>query len=173
MIGGTCDGTIRVAAMSGSDQAPVLSAIDSFPDEQGDIAQLALADLDQDGALDLAVMGASGELTIYWGDGAGHLGHQPSIQVFQTGSQFGVVRLSVGGAPELAVGTLSLVQRVTIDPQRKLATQTLAPIGGLPRAADLDRDGVPDLVVADPGTLHVLHARTQDDGAIATSAMTP
>jgi hypothetical protein len=128
--------------------------------------QLALADVDRDSALDVVMLiGESRKLMVLWGDGAGGLRiDQSSLVSRDTDAPvaFTLFRSTATAPPGLAYVTergVWLTRFVTSDrrfDETRLPTELDQGTGIT--AADVNGDGVVDLVVADSGNVRILRA---------------
>jgi hypothetical protein len=123
-----------------------LAALDS-----GD-GQSFLIDLDQDGALDLA-LGKSARLA--FGDGAGHFGAPVGID---NATLIGVGQINPGGTRAAFVTSAGNVQIVTVGSDRKPVLTSAFPAVQNANyfVADVDGDGVADVIVSSGNTTNVM-----------------
>jgi hypothetical protein len=135
--------------------------------------ELALADLDRDTFLDVVLLlgGASSvrtKLMVLWGDGSGILRADQLSLVAQGNDApagFTLFRSTSEAAVRLAYVTERGVRLVSTDSARRfeeIALPTELEQGTGITAADVNGDGIVDLVVADAGTVRVLRAELVD-----------
>jgi hypothetical protein len=133
--------------------------------------QLSAIDLDGDGARDvLALLGEQGArgLRVLWGDGTGKLSAERASMLTPDGADvqaFATFRTQADAPLELAYTTAREARLLHADEDRRSFSDggqliELQAGAGI-TAADVDGDGVTDLVVADDGALRVLHAELE------------
>lgn len=161
-----------VAGIAGEVGAEVVTLLGNghggFENEQqyelkgGAVFGLTVADLDSDGKLDVAAAqdGAPGEgIAVLRGEGNGYLNLTPTY--FNSGGEIpeaiGAARFSGKSLPDLVVGNSGSKDVALLENESKPGTVKFAPAklfasGHTPVAlavADFNRDGIPDVVVAD------------------------
>ncbi len=130
---------------------------------------IAAADLDGDGAVDLAVANETnagdrrGDVTVLYGDGRGGVSRRSTLEAGRYPAKVEIADLDRDDRPDLAVLNWGSGDLVLLHGQSDGSFAAPIPVvhGGGPAyglaAADLDRDGVPELVVAEAtGSLRLL-----------------
>jgi hypothetical protein len=131
--------------------------------------QLAVVDVDDDGALDVvALTGPEGAFTlvVYWNDGKGGFSPQRSTAIATSGdlpTGFALVRVALNEPRAIAYTTLKSVVLAHINPKDRTARPerldvTMKGATGIV-AADIDGNGVEDLAVADSNNIVILRAQ--------------
>jgi len=163
------DGRPDIAVASA--KSPLVSLL--FPDASGGVRvatgeagmapfDVAIADFDGDGMLDVAVANESngaptmrGDVTILYGDGRGSFPHSRTLPAGTFPAHLATADLDGDGRPDLAAvnwGSAD-VSVFRTRPTGELAPSATVALGGGPAyglaAADLDGDGVPDLATVD------------------------
>jgi hypothetical protein len=133
--------------------------------------QLSAVDLDADGDQDVMLALGSEDarkLVVLWGDGSGKLNAERMSTLTPAGASvqaFTTFRTQAGAPLELAYTTVSEARRLRAGKDARSfedGGQLIAlEQGSGITTADVDGDGVSDLVVADEGALRVLHAELE------------
>ncbi len=173
-----CGVLVFAAAHPGASQVKALAPI--LLNEPCARPQITAVDLDADQHLDLALLtgeigGSKRRLYVLWNDGAG--GFDPQAMTLVSDAQDSPQAFSVlpGTAPNRAPFRALSLAYVTADDVRYAAVtdtpRTFAPVVSVPHvqlfggtgiaAADVNGDGVADLVVAESGKLFVLKAQLE------------
>jgi hypothetical protein len=168
------DGTqclVSTSRMVARDQGHALRSDDAvvLPEPCSGTGQLAAADLNGDSAREILLLSspASGERTLYvlWNDGSGHFSADAVSSVAgsdESPNAFAALPAIGAAKPALAYVTRSGVHLLREGSHARELEDTRLPAeitdGTGIASADIDGDGIPDLVVADGGSLRVMRA---------------
>lgn len=160
----TCALVIAKPKSAGAGASTAFGDPIELPLAVGSDGELALLDMDGDGALDVVVLAgrdATRRLSVLWNDGHGGFSPARATDVADANDRpndFGFVRVAAGARPAIAYVTRTTLVVAKVAPDhgvtRATLDTTLAYATGV-AGGDVDGDGVDDLAVADTPSLVV------------------